>query len=69
MILSKASSQIPTIVVTKDPRFDPISGTRLNDPATGYVAKDGSYVVRSDRTGAIVQISDNNDKNWVAPWG
>jgi filamentous hemagglutinin len=55
-------------VVTKDTRFDPISGTRLNDPATGYVAKDGSYVVRNDRTGAIVQVSDKNDKNWVAPW-
>ena len=55
-------------VATKDTRFDPISGTRLNDPATGYVAKDGSYVVRNDRTGAIVQVSDKNDKNWVAPW-
>lgn len=55
-------------VVTKDTRFDPVSGTRLNDPATGYVAKDGSYVVRNDRTGAIVQVSDKNDKNWVAPW-
>ena len=55
-------------VVTRDTRFDPVSGTRLNDPATGYVAKDGSYVVRNDRTGAIVQVSDKNDKNWVAPW-
>ena len=55
-------------VVTKDTRFDPVSGTRLNDPATDYVAKDGSYVVRNDRTGAIVQVSDKNDKNWVAPW-
>ncbi|WP_185753890.1 colicin E5-related ribonuclease, partial [Pseudomonas marginalis] len=55
-------------VVTKDTRFDPVSGTRLNDPATGYVAKDGSYVVRNDRTGAIVQVSDKNDKSWVAPW-
>jgi translation elongation factor EF-Ts len=27
-----------------------------------------SYVVRNDRTGAIVQVSDKNDKNWVAPW-
>lgn len=55
-------------VVTKDTRFDPVSGMRLNDPATGYIAKDGSYVVRNDRTGAIVQVSDKNDKNWVAPW-
>lgn len=55
-------------VVTKDTRFDPVSGTRLNDPATAYIAKDGSYVVRNDRTGAIVQVSDRNDKSWVAPW-
>ena len=55
-------------VVTKDTRFDPVSGTRLNDPATAYIANDGSYVVRNDRTGAIVQVSDRNDKDWVAPW-
>lgn len=55
-------------VATKDTRFDPISGKRLNDPATGYVAKDGSYVVKNDRTGAIVQVSDKNEKNWIAPW-
>ncbi len=55
-------------VVTKDTRFDPISGTKLNDPETAYIAKDGSYVVRNDRTGAIVQVSDKNDNGWVAPW-
>jgi hypothetical protein len=55
-------------VVTKDTRFDTVSGSRLNDPATGYIAKDGSYVVRNDRTGAIVQVSNKNDPEWVAPW-
>ena len=45
-----------------------MSGSRLSDPATGYIAKDGSYVVRNDRTSTIVQISDKNDKNWAAPW-
>jgi filamentous hemagglutinin len=40
----------------------------LNDPATGYSAKDGSYVIRNDRTGAIVQVSNKNDPKWVAPW-
>lgn len=55
-------------VVTKDTRFDTVSGSRLNDPATGYIAKDGSYVVRNDRTGAIVQVSNKNDPGWVAPW-
>ncbi|MBC3456567.1 colicin E5-related ribonuclease [Pseudomonas mosselii] len=28
-----------------------------------------SYVVRNDRTGAIVQVSNKNDPEWVAPWG
>lgn len=55
-------------VVTKDTRFDPISGTRLNDPATGYIARDSSYVVKNDKTGQIVQISNKNDPNWKAPW-
>ncbi|MCE1190632.1 MAG: hypothetical protein LWW96_00615 [Acidovorax sp.] len=55
-------------VVTKDTRFDPISGARLNDPATGYIAKDGSYVVRNDRTGQVVQVSNKNDPTWKAPW-
>ncbi|KPX73207.1 Filamentous hemagglutinin, intein-containing [Pseudomonas amygdali pv. photiniae] len=55
-------------VVTKDTRFDTVSGSRLNDPATGYIAKDGSYVVRNDRTGAIVQVSNKKDPEWVAPW-
>ena len=55
-------------VVTKDTRFDTVSGSRLNDPATGYVAKDGSYVVINDRTGAIVQVSNKNDPGWIAPW-
>ncbi|MCU1758988.1 colicin E5-related ribonuclease [Pseudomonas sp. 14P_8.1_Bac3] len=55
-------------VVTKDTRFDTVLGSRLNDPATGYIAKDGSYVVRNDRTGAIVQVSNKNDPGWVAPW-
>jgi len=55
-------------VVTKDTRFDTVSGSRLNDPATGYIIEDGSYVVRNDRTGAIVQVSNKNDPEWVAPW-
>ena len=52
----------------KDTRFDPVLGACLNDPATGYVARDGGYVVRNDRTGQIVQISDKNDPNWKSPW-
>ncbi|WP_202806090.1 colicin E5-related ribonuclease, partial [Snodgrassella communis] len=55
-------------ISTTDTRFDPTTGTRLNDPATAYIAKDGSYVVKNDRTGTIVQISNKNDRNWKAPW-
>jgi hypothetical protein len=55
-------------VITKDTRFDPITGRRLNDSATAYIATDGSYVVKNNRTGAIVQISNKNNPNWVAPW-
>ncbi|WP_341864618.1 colicin E5-related ribonuclease [Pseudomonas deceptionensis] len=25
-------------------------------------------MVRNDRTGAIVQVSNKNDPEWVAPW-
>lgn len=55
-------------VVTKDTRFDTVSGSRLNDPATGCIAKGGPYVVRNYRAGAIVQVSNKNDPKWVAPW-
>lgn len=33
--------------------------------ATAYFDKDGSYVVRDDVTGNIIQISDKNDPNWI----
>jgi len=54
-------------VETKDTRYRPDS-TRNNDPATAYIREDGSYVVRNDRTGNIVQFSNRNDLNWVSPW-
>ncbi|WP_246118837.1 colicin E5-related ribonuclease, partial [Alkalibacillus haloalkaliphilus] len=53
--------------VTRDTRYRP-DGTRNNDPATAYIRDDGSYVVRNDRTGDIVQVSKRNDPNWVPPW-
>jgi len=46
-----------------DTRHRP-DGTRNNEPATSYYRKDGSYVVRNDRTGDIVQVSDRNDPDW-----
>jgi hypothetical protein len=56
-------------VQTSDTRNNPLTGVKNNDPATAYYSKNGGYVVRNDRTGDIVQVSDRNDPNWVAPWG
>lgn len=53
--------------VTRDTRWNP-NGTQRNDPATGYVNPDGSYVIRNDVDGTIVQVSNRNDPNWKAPW-
>lgn len=54
-------------VVTRDTRWKP-DGTKMDDPATGYINADGSYIVRNDVTGDIVQISNRNDPNWKSPW-
>ena len=56
------------MIETRDRRWLPGANEPLDDPATAYLSADGSYVVRNDRTGAIVQISDRNDKNWKNPW-
>lgn len=39
-----------------------------DDPATGYYIRDGGYVVRNERTGDIVQVSDRNSSDRKAPW-
>lgn len=54
-------------VATQDTRFLPNSG-RMNDPATAYYSDRGRYVVRNNRTGDIVQVSDRTDPGWKAPW-
>jgi RHS repeat-associated protein len=54
-------------VPTRDTRYLP-SGARNNDPATAHYSQNGGYVIRNDRTGDIVQISNRNDPNWIAPW-
>jgi RHS repeat-associated protein len=43
-------------------------GKRMNDPATAYYSERGGYVVRNNRTGDIVQVSDRTDPDWIAPW-
>lgn len=55
-------------VPTRHSRFDETQGKRLDDPAMGYAARDGSYVVRNERTGAVVQVSDKREPGWKAPW-
>jgi filamentous hemagglutinin len=42
-------------------------GTRMDDPATTYYNKDGSYVVRNNKSGDVVQVSNRNDPNWKSP--
>lgn len=54
-------------VVTRDTRWTSV-GTRMDDAATAYIRSDGTYIVRNDVTGDIVQISNRNDPNWAAPW-
>jgi len=53
---------------TRDQRWLPHAAAPRDDPATAYFATDGSYVVRNDKTGEIIQISDKNDKEWIVPW-
>ncbi len=54
-------------VPTRDTRHLP-GGGRMDDPATAYMRSDGSYVVRNDKTGDVVQVSNRNDPNWKSPW-
>lgn len=54
-------------VAWRDRRHLP-DGTQMDESATAFIRLDGSYVVRNDRTGEVVQISDRTDPNWIAPW-
>jgi filamentous hemagglutinin len=55
------------IVQTRDTRYLP-DGTRMDDPSTAYLRQDGHYVVRNDRTGDIIQISNRRDPSWKSPF-
>jgi hypothetical protein len=54
-------------MATRDMRHLP-GGGRVNEPATIYYSRRGGYVVRNDRTGDIVQVSDRTNKDWKASW-
>lgn len=53
---------------TRDTRnLEDGSGSR-DDPATAYVNSDGSYVIRNDLDGTIVQVSNRNNPGWLNPF-
>jgi hypothetical protein len=54
-------------VATRDIRNLP-GGGRMDDAATGDISRRGGYVVRNDRTGDIVQVSNRTKSGWSAPW-
>jgi hypothetical protein len=43
----------------------PATNKATGGSATAYFNSDGSYVVRDNTTGTIIQISNRNDPNWV----
>jgi YD repeat-containing protein len=53
---------------TRDTRNLEDGSGRRDDPATAYVRDDGSYVVRNDVDGTVVQVSNRNDPNWQNPF-
>ena len=65
--VTDAMSNPSRTVSWKDTRFNK-DGTRMNDFATAYCHRDGGYIVVNDRTKDLVQASDKNDLNWIAPW-
>lgn len=61
--IKKPSRTVPT----RDTRHMS-NGKRRNDPATAFYNREGGYVVRNNRTGDIVQVSNMNKAGWRAPW-
>lgn len=53
---------------TRDMRNLEDGSGRRDEPATAYVRDDGSYVVRNDVDGTVVQVSDRNNPNWQNPF-
>lgn len=48
-----------------DSRHNPKTGTQNNTPATRYTNSDGSYIVRNNETGDVVQVSNKNKADWI----
>jgi hypothetical protein len=53
---------------TRDTRNLEDGSGRRDDPATAYERGDGSYVIRNDVDGTVVQVSDRNDPGWQKPF-
>jgi hypothetical protein len=66
-MLEEAIRNPSRMVTTRDTRFMP-EGGQIDEPALAYYHKDGGYVVRNERTGDVVQVSNRNDEQWIAPW-
>lgn len=61
-------ASISSLAPTRDYRKIPGSVGRMDDPATAYYGRRGGYVVRNERTGDVVQVSDRLNPHWKAPW-
>ena len=55
-------------VKVRDNRWKNDGTGRRDDSATVFIDKNGSYVVRNDVDGSIVQVSNRNDPNWKNPF-
>lgn len=66
-LIEDTLSRLASKVSTRDTRWLQ-KGARMDDPATAFVRSDGSYVVRNNNSGDIVQVSNRNTTNWKAPW-
>ncbi len=65
--IEEVLSRSARTIATQDTRYLP-DGARMDDPATAYVRQDSHYVVRNDRTGDIIQISNRHDTTWKSPF-
>ena len=66
--LVRSTIDKPTRTVPwRDTRHLP-GGVTMDDAATAYYSRRGGYVVRNNRTGDIIQVSDRTDPAWIAPW-
>lgn len=59
------NSAIIDDTITNPKSISPALNKATGGDATAYFRPDGSYVVRDNATGRIIQISNRNDPNWI----